>query len=94
MDKLVILYTMKSCPYCHTLKEMLDKENLIYVDRDINEHSKEYDLFCEITGNDFVPAFMTINSYNDNPTTKLFAPERDFNEIEEGLEIIKKFYKE
>jgi len=93
MDKIVVLFTMKSCPYCHMLKEMLDKEGLEYVDRDIDEHEEEYNLFVEVTGNEYVPAFMTIESYDKNPITELYAPDRDFEDIDDGLEIIKKFLK-
>jgi len=48
MDKVVILFTMKSCPFCHMLKENLDKAGIEYVDRDIDEHSEEYDMFVNI----------------------------------------------
>jgi hypothetical protein len=50
-------------------------------------------LFVEATGNDFVPAFMLIeNPESEKPNTGLFAPDRDFEDIEHGLEIIKEFY--
>ena len=92
MDKVVILFTMKSCPFCHMLKESLDKAGIDYVDRDIDEHSEEYDMFVKITENDYVPAFMLIDSPDsDEPLTELFAPERDFDDINEGFEIIKSF---
>ena len=29
---------------------------------------------------------------SENPTTNLFAPEKDFQDIHEGLTIIKEFY--
>jgi hypothetical protein len=76
------------------LKEMLDKEGVGYVDRDIHEYEEEYNLFVEVTENEFVPAFMLIESPEDNPTTRLFAPDRDFNDIEEGAKIIKEFFKD
>jgi glutaredoxin len=92
MDKVVILFTMESCPYCHMLKEMLDKENITYYDRDINEHKEEYDMFVEATKNDFVPAFMLIESpESEEPSTNLYAPERDFDDLEDGVSIIKEF---
>jgi glutaredoxin len=94
MDKVVVLFTMKQCPFCHMLKEMLDKEGVGYVDRDIHEYEEEYNLFVEVTENEFVPAFMLIESPEDNPTTRLFAPDRDFNDIEEGAKIIKEFFKD
>ena len=92
MNKVVILFTMESCPYCHMLKEMLDKENITYYDRDINEHKEEYDMFVEATQNEFVPAFMLIESpESDEPSTNLYAPERDFDDLEDGVNIIKEF---
>jgi hypothetical protein len=49
-------------------------------------------MFVEITENDFVPAFMIIESPDENPKTMLFAPDRDFNEIEDGVKIIKEHF--
>lgn len=93
MDKVVILFTMESCPYCHMLKEMLDKENITYYDRDINKHKEEYDMFVEATKNEFVPAFMLIESpESEEPSTNLYAPERDFDDLEDGVSIIKEFF--
>lgn len=84
---------MEGCPYCEMMKEQLDAINADYVVRDINEHEEEYNMFVEITENDFVPAFMIVESPDENPNTMLFAPERDFNEIEEGVGIIKEHFK-
>jgi glutaredoxin len=91
MDKVVVLFTMKQCPFCHMLKEMLDKENVEYVDRDIHEYEEEYNLFVEVTNNEYVPSFMLIESPDDDPITGLFAPDRDFEDINEGVKIIKEF---
>ena len=93
MDKVVILFTMESCPYCHMLKEMLDKENITYYDRDINKHKEEYDMFVEATQNEFVPAFILIESpESEEPSTNLYAPERDFDYLEDCIGIIKEFF--
>ena len=35
---------------------------------------------------------MLIESPEDKPKTGLYAPSRDFNELEEGVSIIKEFY--
>ena len=94
MDKIVVLYTMKSCPLCHILKEMLEKEELPFIDRDIDEYPEEYDLFTKATSNEYVPSFMTIESTEESPVSKLFAPERDFDEITDGLQIIREFYQQ
>lgn len=92
MDKLVVLYSMKGCPHCVDFKQMLEDNNIVYHDRDIDEYSDEFDIFVEITGKDYVPAFMLVDeSESDEPIPMLFAPEEDFNDLNEGLEIIKKF---
>jgi glutaredoxin len=91
MDKIAVLFTMKGCPFCVELKEMLEKEQIPFVNRDIHEHEDEYELFVEVTGNEFVPAFMLIESPETEPVTELFAPDRDFQDITEGFEIIKSF---
>jgi len=92
MDKLVILFTMDGCPYCVQMKEQLRESNIDFVERDIDEHKDEYDMFVEITENEFVPAFMIVESPDDSPKSYLFAPERDFDEIEEGVNIIKEHF--
>ena len=93
MDKVAVVFTMKSCPFCQMLKENLDKEGIEYVDRDIHKHEDEYNMFVEITGNDYVPAFMLIeNPESEKPNTGLYAPDRDFEDVEHGLKIIKEFF--
>ena len=72
---------------------MLDESGVEYVDRDIEEYEEEYDLFVEATGSDFVPAFMLIEGIDlETPNTTLLVPERDFQDVDEGLQMIKEFY--
>jgi hypothetical protein len=71
---------------------MLNKSNIQFVDRDIDEYEEEYNMFVNITENDYVPAFMLIEDpETEEPLTELFAPDRDFDDINEGFEIIKSF---
>jgi glutaredoxin len=93
MDKVVILFTMEGCPYCVQMKDQLTESNINFVERDIDEHKDEYDMFVEITENEYVPAFMIVESPNtDDHKSYLYAPERDYNEIEEGVAIIKEHF--
>ena len=93
MDKLVILFTMEGCPYCVQMKDQLKESNINFVERDIDEHKDEYEMFVEITENEYVPSFMIVESPDtDDHKSYLFAPERDFNEIEEGVAIIKEHF--
>lgn len=87
MDKILILFTMKNCPHCMEMKKKLNENQIEYHERDIEEHSDEYEIFVEITENEYVPSFMIIESESTN--SLLFAPERDFNELDEGIRIIK-----
>ena len=93
MDKVAVVFTMKGCPHCVALKKMLDEANIDYVDRDIEEFEEEYDLFVEATGSDYVPAFMLIEGVDlDKPKSTLLVPDRDFQDIDEGLNLIREFY--
>jgi glutaredoxin len=90
MDKLLILYTMDGCPFCGMMKDKLNESKIVFYERDIHQHKDEYDLFVEITENDYVPAFMIIEGDDEKqPITSLYAPDRDFNDLDEGIEIIK-----
>jgi glutaredoxin len=93
MDKIAVVFSMKGCPFCVELKEMLEKEGIPFFDRDIHEYKEEYQMFVEVTGNDFVPSFMLIENPELNPKTELYAPDRDFQNINEGFDIIKSFVK-
>ena len=85
---------MDGCPYCVQMKEQLTESNIDFFERDIYEHSDEYDMFVEITENEYVPAFMIVESPDtDNHKSYLFAPERDYHEIKDGVEIIKEHLK-
>ncbi len=94
MDKIVVVFTMKSCPHCQDFKKILDESKLDYIERDIYEYEEEYEMFLEATSNEYVPAFMLIqNPESEKPITGLYAPDRDFENLDQGVNIIKKFYK-
>lgn len=81
---------MKGCPYCTMIKEELEKNNIFFLERDIDEYQEEYDEFSKVT-NEYVPAIMLLTlDENENATNvKLLAPDRDFQNIYEGVEIVK-----
>jgi len=92
MDKVVVVFSMKGCPHCDMLKIMLNEAKLKFISRDIDEHQDEYEMFSKAVGNEYVPALMLIENPNKNPKTNLYAPERDYNELEEAVKIIREFY--
>jgi glutaredoxin len=78
---------MKGCPHCETFKQKLKENKIKFINRDIEKYEEEYNLFVEITQNDFVPAFMIVETTDES--AELFAPDRDFQEISEAVEIVK-----
>jgi len=92
MDKLLVLFTMKGCPWCDLMKHKLKEQHIDFIDRDIDKYDEEYKLFTDVTNNDFIPAFMVIENVEPDPVSHLYAPERDFDEIEDGIEIIKEHF--
>jgi glutaredoxin len=89
-DLSVVVYTMKGCPFCVEFKEMLVNEGIEFYDRDIDEYKEEYDIFTEITKNDMIPAMLIVEGDEENYESYLYAPERDYNELTEAVDIIKK----
>lgn len=88
--KHVVLFTMKGCPHCNDFKNTLTENNVLFYEHDIDEHQEEYDMFVEVTKNEFVPAFMVIEQKeNGEVTSKCFAPDDGFSTLEEALEVIK-----
>ncbi len=86
----VVVYTMKGCPFCTEFKDMLKEHKIKFLDRDIDKYSEEYDLFVKATENDYIPAVMIIEKEKDKRKSFLYAPERDYNELTEAVDIIKK----
>jgi len=87
----VVVYTMEGCSHCVDFKEMLQKEGIEFVDRDIQENEEEYQVFVEVTQNDYVPSLLIIEEEEgENYKSFLYAPDRDYNELTEAVEIIKK----
>jgi glutaredoxin len=91
--KITVVYTMKGCPHCTHIKEELKKNGINFLERDIDEYEEEYDEFVKVVENEFVPALMLLTLDNqDNPhNVKLLAPDRDYNDIFEGVEMVKNY---
>lgn len=89
----VVVYTMKGCPFCVDFKDMLTKEGIEFFDRDIDEYKDEYDTFSAITENDMIPALLIIEGDGENHKSYLYAPDRNYYELSEAVQIIKEHRK-
>lgn len=92
MGRDLVLFTMKSCPYCTMMKDLLKENNIQFHDRDIEIYPDEFELFVEaVGGNDYVPSFMIIYTNEEGGVdSELFAPDQHYQGIDEGVAIIKK----
>jgi glutaredoxin len=91
--KLVVVYTMNGCPYCDMMKKQLKESKIEFVERDIDIEQDEYELFVKaVGGNNYVPAFMIIETDGNNHKSELYAPGRDFEEVPDGVKIIKESF--
>jgi glutaredoxin len=86
---------MQGCPHCQDIKEMLDNDKIEFIERDIDEFDEEYGEYQKIVeGNEFVPAFLCVEiDGNKVKRYEPLAPDRDFQELSEALEKVKKFIK-
>jgi len=91
--KVTVVYTMKGCPFCVMIKEELEKENIPFLERDIDEYQEEYDEFSKVTENDYVPSLMllTLDDKDNATNVELLAPDRDFDDIYEGVKMVKRY---
>jgi glutaredoxin len=87
MSKKLVVYTMEGCPWCTEFKKILKENKIKFVNRDIDKYKDEYELFVEITKNDLIPSFMIVETKSE--TAQLFAPDRDYDNLNEALDIVK-----
>jgi glutaredoxin len=82
---MVTVYSIKDCPYCAELKEMLINENIEFkdVDVDLEENEQEFNKIMEAAQIDKVP-IIKIGS-------QLFVPDKSFDTIQEAFELTKRF---
>jgi glutaredoxin len=94
MVKKIYMFSMEGCPHCFEMKQMLDDSNIEYEVKDIDGQNYEYDSFIELVdGNEYVPAFLCLEVDENEKLKKhlAIAPDRDFDDLESALEIIKEF---
>ena len=86
MKNRIVLFTMNGCSYCLEFKKMLKKNKTKFTELDIDDNKEEYEMFVEITKNEYVPAFMIVDE--DSKNIEFFAPDRDYEDLEQAIKII------
>lgn len=90
--KTILVFTLNGCTHCNELKEKLNELNIIFHDIEITKNRNLWESIIYQTGYDVLP---TIFIQTDNEGNGLvYTPGRDFQDINEIVEIIKKQYLE
>ncbi len=85
---MIKVYTLKNCQYCVELKTLLEKDNIVFleIDIDLPENEKEFSDLAKIAESETVPMVKMGN--------KLLVANRTFHTISEGHLLIKKLLDE
>ena len=81
MKEKITIYTNDTCPYCKTIKETLEKENIKFKEKLITEFEKEWEEITNLTGLPTLPTLFFNEEY--------FAPGRDFFSPEHLINVVK-----
>ena len=82
MEKITI-YTQGNCGYCKTVKDALNKENIEFEEKLINEHSNEWHKINSLTNMAITPTIYYKENY--------FIPGRDFPNPQVLINILRNF---
>lgn len=85
---------MKSCPHCNTVKEMMEKKDINFIERDIDDFDDEYQkVIVENTKNEYLPAFCLLDIKEEKSSSEvtIMTPDDDFESLEEAVQKIEKF---
>ena len=83
MKKEIEIYTNEGCSYCKTLKELLNKEKIDFLEKNAKDNQKEWQKIIRLTGLGTFPT-IAINS-------EYYIPGRDFNSPEQIINFIKTY---
>lgn len=88
MQKKVVLYSTKDCPYCLDLKTSLNNAGITYDIVDVDENEEQWDDLCETLNVEFVPTVIIADE--NNGTGSVFTPDVHFDEVHECFDLIVK----
>jgi glutaredoxin len=73
-----IVFTMKGCPHCDHIKDLLKENNIPFYNRDIDQYEEDYEVFKKVTESDYVPALLIVEEDEDELRSFQYVPEKHF----------------
>jgi glutaredoxin len=77
----VKVFSMKGCPHCDNLKNLLKENNINFTELDVDVHEELYEKFSKKVNNEFLPAILIGKT--------AFLPDKSFQTIVEAVELVK-----
>ena len=88
MNRLLI-FTLSGCGHCQQFKQRLNTESIPFTEFDVDQNQELWNQVVEQTGNELLPTFFIKKP--DSEAGPVFCPEKDFNNEDEAITIIKKY---
>ena len=82
------IFTLNGCVFCRDLKQRLTEEGIHFHDIEITRNRKIWEQILKETGDDALPTVFIQTDKEGNGL--VYTPGRDFYEIDDIVEIIKK----
>jgi glutaredoxin len=85
--KTICIFTLNECVHCAELKSKLTEQSIPFKDIEITKNRELWNQVINQTGYDTLP---TVFIRNDDGSGVVYTPGRDFQDVNEIIEIIKK----
>jgi glutaredoxin len=89
MANKLLLFTLDTCGHCKMLKERLVNESIPFTEIEVNSNQSLWNQVVTQSKNEYLPTFFIKKEGSD--TGPIFCPERDFENDDQAIEIIKKY---
>jgi glutaredoxin len=89
MANKLLLFTLDTCGHCKMLKERLINESIPFTEIEVNSNQSLWNQVVTQSKNEYLPTFFIKKEGSD--TGPIFCPERDFENDDQAIEIIKKY---
>ena len=89
MANKLLVFTLETCGHCKTLKERLRNESIPFTEIEVNNNKDLWNQVVTQSKNEYLPTFFIKKEGSD--TGPIFCPERDFENDDQAIEIIKKY---